>query len=63
MLETSSKSEWNRDWVLVIDAMAIRKQLYWSKLEDEIAGYEDFGEPGLSEDASNLASEAFVVMA
>ena len=52
----------NKDCCLVIDAMAIRKQILWNPKEDQYSGFVDLGNEIPNVQCDKLASEALVFL-
>ena len=57
-----SNSPNNKDCCLVVDAMAIRKQMLWNPEKDKYSGLVDFGDAIPNSTPTKLASEALVFL-
>ena len=57
-----SNSPNNKDCCLVVDAMAIRKQMLWNPEKDKYSGFVDFGNAIPNSNPTKLASEALVFL-
>lgn len=57
-----SNSPNNKDCCLVVDAMAIRKQMLWNPEKDKYSGFVDFGNAIPNSTPTKLASEALVFL-